>query len=202
MVRRLRALGLALALIPLFIAPAGAARAIVDLHRLDGYFALFAHDSDVPWQPTIVRLDTYSSAAVAFAAYRVDPGDVLTAGSNTRPRAIDVSHRRAVVRWNFTPPGGYRFQSNRVSLPLGTQSGFFVVEARRGGVGEQVWINRTNVGMIAKQTPGGLLLYAADLRNGEPRAHMRIMLVVNRRFVVRYTDAHGILRWNRAPWPV
>ncbi len=202
MVRRFRALGLACALLVLSLAPVGAARPIVDLHRLDGYFALFAHDSDVPWQPTVVRLDTYSSAPVSFAAYAVDPGDVLTAGSNSRPRAIDVSRRKAVVRWNFTPPGGYRFQANVVQVPLGSRAGFYVIEARRGGVGEQVWIDRTDVGMIAKQTPGGLMIYAADLRTGKPRPHMRVMFVVNSRFVVRYTDARGIVRWERAPWPV
>ena len=64
------------------IAPVGAERPIVDLHRLDASFQLFAADSSVPWKAATVRLDTYSSAPVAFSVYQVDPADVLTAGSN------------------------------------------------------------------------------------------------------------------------
>ena len=46
-------------------AVAPAERPIVDLHKLDAYFALFAGDSSVPWKPTSIRLDTYSSAPAA-----------------------------------------------------------------------------------------------------------------------------------------
>ncbi|MDE2483493.1 MAG: hypothetical protein KGN02_15055 [bacterium] len=183
-------------------APASAARPIVDLHKLDAYFALFASDSNVPWQKTTVRLDTYSSAPVAFTVYQVDPADVVTAGSNARARAIDTRGRRPVARFSYTPPGGYQFQSNRVEIPLGRREGFFVVEARRGAVGEQVWINRTRVGLVAKQSPGELVLYAADLGSGRALAHMRVQFVVNSRFDTRFTDAHGIVRWTHAPWPV
>ncbi|MBV8375139.1 MAG: hypothetical protein JO302_06480, partial [Candidatus Eremiobacteraeota bacterium] len=85
LLRTLAAASLALALTTF---PVRAERPIVDLHRLDAYFALFAGDSNVPWKPATVRLDTYSSAPVAFSVYQVDPADVLTAGSNARPRAI------------------------------------------------------------------------------------------------------------------
>ena len=186
----------------LLAAPASAARPIVDLHKLDAYFALFASDSNVPWQATTVRLDTYSSAPVQFAVYQVDPADVLTAGSNARARAIDTRGRRAVSRFSFTPPGGYQFQSSEVDVQLGSREGFFVVEARRGDVGEQVWINRTRVGLITKETPGELLLYATDLGSGRALSHMRVQFVVQNGFEARYTDAHGIVRWNRSPRPV
>src|SRR6516165_61211 len=96
--------------------PVSAERPIVDLHRLDAYFALFAGDSNVPWKPTTVRLDTYSSAPVRFSVYEVDPADVLTAGSNARPRAVNTRGRRPVASFDFTPPGGYQFQSNEVDV--------------------------------------------------------------------------------------
>ena len=146
--------------------PALAERPIVDLHRLDAYFALFASDSNVPWKNTTVRLDTYSSAPVRFTVYQVDPADVITAGSNERPRAIDTRGRRATSSFSFTPPGGYQFQSNEVDVQLGSREGFFVVEARRGDVGEQVWINRTRVGLVSKETPNELVLYGTDLGSG------------------------------------
>ncbi len=183
-------------------APVRAERQIVDLHRLDANFQLFAADSSVPWKPTTVRLDTYSGAPVALSVYQVDPADVLTAGSNFSPRAIVTAGRRPTVSFTFTPPGGYQFQSNAVNLPLGTREGFFVVEARRGDVGEQVWINRSRVGLISKETPGGLLLYASDLGTGMPLARMRVLFVVDRRFVTAMTDREGIVRWNRSPRPV
>lgn len=182
--------------------PARAERPIVDLHRLDAYFALFAGDSNVPWKPTTVRLDTYSSAPLQFSVYQVDPADVLTAGSNARPRAISTRGRNPVVSFEFTPPGGYEFQSNEVDVQLGSREGFFVVEARRGDVGEQVWINRTRVGLISKETSGELLLYGADLGSGRALARMRVLFVANQNFTPLMTDAHGIVRWTRSPRPV
>lgn len=183
-------------------APAFAARPIVDLHRLDAYFALFASDSNVPWKPTTVRLDTYSSAPVDFSVYQVDPSDVITAGSNARPRAIDTRNRRPVVSFHYTPPGGYHFASNEVTVPLDRREGFFVVEARRGNVGEQVWINRTRVGLLTKEMPGELVLYGADLGSGRALPHMRVEFLVDGRFQTRTTDAHGVLHWNRTPRPM
>ena len=171
-IRRLAAAGLVA--LAASAAPVRAERQIVDLHRLDAYFELFAADSNVPWKPTAVRLDTYSSAPVSFSVYQVDPADVLTAGSNVRPRAIVDAGRRPLLSFTFTPPGGYQFQSSEVDVPLGSREGFFVVEARRGRVGEQVWINRTRVGLVVKQTPNALLLYGADLGIGRTaRAHAR-----------------------------
>ena len=182
--------------------PVLAERPIVDLHRLDANFQLFAADSSVPWKPATVRLDTYSSAPVSFSVYKVDPAEVLTAGSNFNPRAIATSRLRSVVSFTFTPPGGYQFQSNVVNVPLGAREGFFVVEARRGNVGEQVWVNRSRVGIVSKETPGGLLIYGADLGTGMPLARMRVQFVVNRNFVTEATDGDGIVRWNRWPHPV
>lgn len=182
--------------------PAHAERPIADSHRLDAYFALFASDSNVPWKPASVRLDTYSSAPVTFSVYQADPADVLTAGANFSPRPIPTEDRRAAMTFTFTPPGGYQFGSNQVDMPLGNREGFFVVEARRGDVGEQVWINRSRVGLVSKQTPGGLLLYGVDLGTGLPLAHMRVQFVVNKSFVTESTDEHGIVRWSRFPRPV
>ncbi|MHB8147799.1 MAG: hypothetical protein ACYDGM_11160, partial [Vulcanimicrobiaceae bacterium] len=184
------------------MAPAFAARPIVDLHSLDAYFALFAQDSNVPWKPATVRLDTYSGTPVDFAIYKVDPGDVLTAGSNARPRAIDTRGRKPITTFRYSPPGGYQFGSNEVPLPLGNRQGFFVVEARRGNVGEQVWINRTRVGLLTKETPGQILIYGADLGSGRALARMRVQFVVGSKFVTRLTDAHGIVTWDRSPRPV
>ncbi|HYL27995.1 MAG TPA: hypothetical protein VEW74_09190 [Candidatus Nitrosotalea sp.] len=197
-----RLLAAGLLVIGVTIAPLRAERQIVDLHRLDANFQLFAADSSVPWKSAAVRLDTYSSAPVAISVYQVDPADVLTAGSNFSPRAISTSGRRALLKFNFTPPGGYQFQPNIVSVPLGAREGFFVVEARRGNVGEQVWINRSRAGLVAKQTPGGVLLYGTDLGTGMPLSHMRVQLVVNRTFVTMQTDGDGVLRWSRSSRPV
>jgi hypothetical protein len=178
-----------------------AARPIADAHSLDAYFALFAPDSNVPWKPATVRLETYTSAPVDLTVYAVDPSDVLTAGSNARPRAVNTARLHPLAHWQFTPPGGFQFQSSEIAVPLGTKEGFFVVEARRGTVAEQVWINRTRVGLIAKQSPGGVLLYGADLGTGRPLASMRVELLVGNSFATRMTDAHGIVRWNSTPHP-
>lgn len=179
-----------------------AARPLLDYHRLDAYFALYAPDSSVPWGTTTVRLDTYTSAPVTFTAYQVDPADVIVAGANTRPRAVNVRGRKPLATWRYTPPGGYRFQSNDVVVPLGSREGFFVIEARRGDVGEQVWINRTRVGLLTKETPSGLAVYGTDLGTGAPLAHMRVSFVVNRRFSDRFTDKQGLVRWSGGTRPI
>ncbi len=196
-----RTLGAALIAL-LLPATALAARPIVDLHKLDAYFALFASDSNVPWKSTSVRLDTYSNAPVDFAIYQVDPADVLTAGSNERSRAIATRALHAVAHFEYTPPGGYQFQPNAVDLPLGDREGFFVVEARRGRVGEQVWVNRSRIALVAKQTPAQLLLYGVDLGTGRSLSRLRVQLLVNDRFVTEYTDGSGTLRWNGEERPI
>lgn len=184
---------------PLTVAPAQAGRPIGDVHKLDAYYALFAPDSNVPWQPATVRLETYTSARVDFAVYRAHPGDVLTAGSTSRPRAIDTRRLKPVKTWSFTPPGGYQYQSSTIAVPLGSREGFYVVEARRGAVREQVWINRTHVALLAKQTPAGLLLYGTDLRSGRALAKMRVQILAGNRLITRYTDPRGIVRWGSSP---
>src|ERR1700736_7047111 len=78
--------------------PARAARPLPDSGKWDRTFALYARDVAVPWKRITVRLDTYSGAPVDFAAYAVDPADVLVAGGS-RVRAVDTSHRTPVVRW-------------------------------------------------------------------------------------------------------
>jgi hypothetical protein len=196
---RIAACGLLLSAVA---SPVFGARPIVDPHKLDASFAMFASDSSVPWRATAVRLDTYSSAPVDFAVYRVDPEDVLTAGSNARPRAVDTRRLAAIARWQFTPPGGYQYQSNAVDVPLGDRQGFFIVEARRANVGEQVWINRTRVGLLSMQTPADITLYGADLGTGRALARMRVQLLLGDRFVARATDVHGILRWTAGTRPL
>jgi hypothetical protein len=198
---RLLVFGLTLALIVATL-PAHAARPLLDYHRLDAYFALYAPDSNVPWKSSTVRLDTYTSAPVDFSVFHVDPADVILAGSTTRPRSIDTRRMKAIASWRYTPPGGYRFQSNDVNVPLGSREGFFVVEARRGGVGDQVWINRTRIGLVTKETALGITLYGANLASGKPLVHMRVSFIVKGRFSDRFTDARGLVTWRGEPRPL
>ncbi|MFN2448581.1 MAG: hypothetical protein ABR508_02140 [Candidatus Baltobacteraceae bacterium] len=199
--RRTFIAGLAAAL-ALVHAPAFAARPLLDYHRLDAYFALYARDTSVPWKPAAVRLDTYTSAPVQFTLYQADVAEVISAGANTRPRSIDTRKRKPLAQWTFTPAGGYRFESSDVAVPLGSREGFFVVEARRGNVGEQVWIERTRVGLISKETPGGIVLYGADLATGKALAGMRVSFIANGRFVDRTSDRSGVVVWESSPRPV
>lgn len=180
--------------------PTFAARPLLDQHQWDKYFALFARDSDVPWKNTHVRLDTYSSAPVAFSAYAVRPEDVIVAG-NPRGRAIDVSHRKPVVSWRFSPPPGYRVEGNDISVPLGKREGVFVIQARRGAAVEQVWINRSRIGLLSKEAPRGSVVYGCDLGSGKPLAHLRVLFLANHTLVTRYTDANGLIRWDRSAKP-
>jgi len=177
-------------------APAQAARPLLDRHQWDAYFALFARDVDVPWKPTTVRLDTYSGAPVDFAAYDVDPADVVIAGAARTTRALDTSHRKAVVRWRFAPPPGYRFETSDVAVPLGTREGFFVVEARRGDAVQQVWINRTTLGILTKESPGGLVVWCVDLHSGRALAGVAVAFLVAARLITKRSDRDGVIVWR------
>jgi hypothetical protein len=185
-------IALAMLICMLAALPARAARPLLDSGKWDNYFALFARNASVPWKPITIRLDTYSGAPVDFAAYDVDPADVLVAGMNARPRALDTSRLRPVTRWRFTPPPGLRFESSDVAVPLQNREGFFVIEARRGSAVQQVWLNLSRVGMLTKESPGGSFVYGADLGTGRALSGMRVTYLVGTAFRYDRTDAHGI----------
>jgi hypothetical protein len=169
---------------------------LLDKGQWDAYFALFARDVSVPWKAATVRLDTYSGAPVDFSVYGVDPADVIIAGQNRQARPLDTSHRKAIVRWKFSPPAGLRFNSSEVSVPLGTQEGFYVVEARRGDAVQQVWINRTHIGLLTKESPDGLLIWAVDLHSGRPLSSLSVSFLVGLQLIDRKTDANGLVAWH------
>ncbi|MEA2665421.1 MAG: Bacterial alpha-2-macroglobulin domain, partial [Candidatus Eremiobacteraeota bacterium] len=154
----------------------------------------------VPWKRIALRLDTYSGAPVDFTAYEVDPADVLVAGQ-PRARPLDTARRTPVARWRFTPPLGLRYTPNEVEVPLQNREGFFVVEARRGDAVQQTWLDLTRVGLLTKESPGGVVLYGADLRSGKALAGMRVTYLVGAAFQYGKTDAHGIARWTGAARP-
>jgi len=192
----MRAVAAILWLVCCIAVPAFAARPLLDQHQWDKYFALFARDSNVPWKTTTVRLDTYSGAPVDFAIYNVDPADVIIAGADRAPRPLDTSGRKPLTRWRFTPPPRYRFEANDVRVPLGLQEGFYVVEARRGDAVQQVWLNRTHVGLLAQESPEGVVFWAVNLRSGRAIAHMKLSLLVGTRLIDRQTDGDGLLVWR------
>jgi hypothetical protein len=176
--------------------PARAARPLLDQHQWDRYFALSARDVEVPWKPASFRLAVYSGAPVDFAVYNIDPAEVLIAGQHRSARAVDLRGRRPLARWRFAPPTGYRFEVNQVRAPLGSQEGFYVVQARRGDATQQVWINRTHIGLVTKESPGGLLLWCVDLRNGQALRGVNVAFLVGRELLSRVTDSHGAIVWT------
>jgi len=147
------------------------------------------------WRPATIRLDTYSGAPVDFAAYAVDPADVIVAGQSRYPRPLDTARRKPVVRWRFSPPPGYRFQSSDVPVPLGQREGFYVVEARRRDAVQQVWLNRTHVGLLTFESPEGLLVWGVDLRSGRAIGGMNVAFLAGLRLVPKRTDSRGLIAW-------
>lgn len=193
-------LGVVLAL-GLTALPTRAARPLLDQHQWDRYFALSARDVEVPWKPAFFRLAVYSGAPVDLAVYNVDPAEVIIAGQHRSARAVEVRGRRPLARWRFTPPAGYRFEVPQVRAPLGSQEGFYVVEARRGEATQQVWINRTHIGLVTKESPGGLLLWCVDLRNGQALRGVNVAFLVGRELLSKETDAHGAIIWTESVRP-
>ncbi len=156
----------------------------------------------MPWKATTIRLDTYSGARVDFAAYAVDPAEVIVAGASRSARAIDTSRLKPAIRWSFSPPQGYRFVTSNVPVPLGSSEGFFVIEARRGDAAQQVWLNRTRIGLLSKESPEGLVIWGADLRTGHALRGLHVALLVGSSLVTRVTDNAGLLTWRGSGRPV
>ena len=176
--------------------PARAARPLLDQHQWDRYFALSARDVEVPWKPATIRLATYSGAPVDLAVYNIDPAEVILAGQRRSARAVDLRGRKPLARLRFTPPAGYRFEVSEVRLPLGSAEGFYVVEARRGEATQQVWLNRTHIGLITKESPGGLLVWCVDLRSGRALRGVNVAFLVGRDLVSKGSDARGAVVWT------
>jgi hypothetical protein len=169
---------------------------LLDKGQWDAYFALFARDVSVPWKPATIRLDTYSGAALDFAIYAVDPAEVIVAGQNRTARALDTTHFKALARWKYSPPPGLRFQAQDVAVPIGSQEGFYVIEARRGDAVQQVWLNRTHIGLVTKESPDGLVVWGVDLRSGKPLGGMKVDFLVGLKLIERTTDASGLIVWR------
>ncbi|HZX68229.1 MAG TPA: hypothetical protein VFE70_05055, partial [Candidatus Elarobacter sp.] len=96
---------------------------------------------------------------------------------------------------------GERYTPNDVDVPLANREGFFVIEARRGDAVQQAWLNLTRVGLLTKESPGGIVLYGADLGTGKALAKMRVTYLVGTTFQYGLTGAHGIARWSGAGRP-
>lgn len=182
-------------------APVQAARPLLDQHQWDSYFGLFAPEVSVPWKPATVRLDTYSGAPVDFAAYAADVADVIVAGANRPARPIDTARLQPVARWRFVPPPGYRFETSDVPLPLGEREGFFVIEARRDRATAQVWVNRSRFGLVTKESPESLLVWAVDLRSGRAFRGLRLEFLVGTSLIAKMTDETGMLVWRERSRP-
>ena len=185
------------------VCPSGAraARPLLDQHQWDSSFAILAQDTSVPWKATTVRLDTYSGAPVDFAAYAVDPAEVIVAGANRPARAIDTSRLQPAARWRFSPPPGYRFETSNVQVPLGSSEGFYVIEARRGDAMQQVWVNRSHIALLTKESPEGLVLWLVDLRSGLAARDVKVEFLVGGSLVSRNTDRNGLIVWRDATRP-
>ena len=112
--------------------------------------------------PNLVRGDIYSGDCELSQSYL------------WRPLPGYGSHRTPVARWRFTPPAGLRYTPNDVEVPLQNRQDFFVIEARRGDAVQQTWLDLTRVGLLTKESAGGILLYGADLGTGRALAGMRI----------------------------
>jgi len=120
---------------------------------------------------------------------------VIVAGQSRYPRPLDTARRKPVVRWRFSPPPGYRFQSSDVPVPLGQREGFYVVEARRRDAVQQVWLNRTHVGLLTFESPEGLLVWGVDLRSGRAIGGMNVAFLAGLRLVPKRTDSRGLIAW-------
>ncbi|HEY0799166.1 MAG TPA: hypothetical protein VGD50_08445 [Candidatus Baltobacteraceae bacterium] len=186
----------------LLVVPAKASRPLLDQPQWDRYFALSARDVSVPWQPATVRLATYSGAPVDFSVYNVDPAEVIVAGQNRPARAIDTSNRRPIARWRFTPPKGYRFEVSDVAVPLGNQEGFYVVEAHRGDATQQVWLNRTRIGLVTKESPESLLIWCVDLGSGRALSGVNVAFLVGQELITKQSDSRGLVVWDSAMRPI
>jgi hypothetical protein len=63
-------------------------------------------------------------------------------------------------------------------------------------------MNLSRIGLVTKESPGGITLYASDLGTGRALAGMRITYLVNRSFIYGKTDATGTARVQAGNGPL
>lgn len=105
-----------------------------------------------------VNVEVYGGKGAVFRVERVlDPAAFLSSGQNPRQPVLSPGLKTQLV-------GSYRASQSRLSLGKLPSGVYLVRSGRSGGV---VLVSR--LGLIVKRDSSSALVYAADLKTGEPR---------------------------------
>ncbi|MBE7560038.1 carboxypeptidase regulatory-like domain-containing protein [bacterium] len=87
----------------------------------------------------------------------------------------------------------YTWVDERISM-RGQPAGLYVLESAAGGATDRLMIVATELGLVAKSSPAGILIYAVDLSTGRKRAGVPVRLVRAGALVAEATsDADGLV---------
>src|SRR5664279_1439400 len=104
-----------------------------------------------------------------------------------------LNQQQLVSTWKWTVPPGERWESQKVTVPVG-EKGVYLVEATEGTLRAYTIVVVTEIAVITKAAPGRLLSYVVDRHRGDPIAGAMTRLWIDQKEIAsKLTDQQGLM---------
>jgi|HubBroStandDraft_6_1064221.scaffolds.fasta_scaffold00933_13 uncharacterized protein YfaS (alpha-2-macroglobulin family) len=104
-----------------------------------------------------------------------------------------LNQQQLVSTWKWSVPPGERWQSQKVTVPVG-EKGVYLVEATEGTLRAYTIVVVTEIAVITKAAPGRLLSYVVDRHTGDPIAGALTRLWIDQKEIAsKPTDQQGLM---------
>ena len=105
-----------------------------------------------------------------------------------------LNQQQLVSEWKWNvPPGGERWQSQRVTIPV-TDKGVYLVEATNGALRAYTIVVVTDLAVVTKTAPGRMVCFVVDRTTGNPLTGSSVRVWIDQREIAnKPTDQKGIV---------
>jgi len=104
-----------------------------------------------------------------------------------------LNQQQLVSTWKWTVPPGERWESQKVTVPVG-EKGVYLVEATEGTLRAYTIVVVTEIAVITKAAPGRLLSFVVDRHTGDPIAGAMTRLWIDQKEIAsKPTDQQGLM---------
>jgi uncharacterized protein YfaS (alpha-2-macroglobulin family) len=104
-----------------------------------------------------------------------------------------LNQQQLVSTWKWTVPPGERWESQKVTVPVG-EKGVYLVEGTEGTLRAYTIVVVTEIAVITKAAPGRLLSYVVDRHSGDPIGGAMTRLWIDQKEIAsKLTDQQGLM---------
>lgn len=159
--------------------------------NIEEYNDVFLPDKPVKLRANSLRVDTGEAVVSLISAAALLDGSA----DLRKPDAIPVGVLKKVtsIPVNFKARRDSHDRSGRIPLP-GLQPGGYLLELKGNGTQARFAFLVTRLGVVAKTSPGGVLLFTTDLVSGTPLPGVEIGSLPRTNSVV--SDREGLIPWS------